>query len=148
MKHVSINGGFSLIEVLVAMLILAVALTGLARGITTALRTSKESEWQATAAWLAAGQVELLRAEESLPVGVTEGKGGAGLTDYRWKQTIAATSITGLRDVSVEVTHESVEKPLFELHTLLFELPFDSLTNRPSERNGTSKANRKGKNRS
>lgn len=136
--------GFSLIEVMVAVVILTVAVTGLAQGITSALRASKESEWQTTAAWLAAGQVELLRAEETFPAGVTEGDGAGGLKNFHWKQTITTTSISGLRDVTVEVTHKSTSKPLYELRTLLFEVPSDSLTNRPSERLEKS---RKGKNR-
>lgn len=132
-------------EVMVAMVILAVALTGLTRGITAALRTSKEAEWQATAAWLAAGQIELLRTKESYPIGVTEGQGSGLLSIYRWKQTIASTPITGLRDVTVEVRHSAINQPIYELRTLLFEVPSDSLTNRPSERigNGRNRKNRK-----
>ena len=138
------ESGFSLIEVMVAVVILTVAVTGLAQGITSALRASKESEWQTTAAWLASGQVELLRAEETFPAGVTEGDGAGGLKNFHWKQTITTTSISGLRDVTVEVSHKSTSKPLYELRTLLFEVPSDSLTNRPSERLEKS---RKGKNR-
>lgn len=134
--------GFSLMEVMVAMVILAVALTGLTRGMTAALRTSKEAEWQATAAWLAAGQIELLRTEASFPIGVVEGQGAGILSSYRWKQTIASTPIAGLRDVSVEIRHAALDQPLYELRTLLFEVPSDSLTNRPSERNGNER-NRK-----
>lgn len=131
--------GFSLMEVMVAMVILAVALTGLTRGITAALRTSKEAEWQTTAAWLAAGQIELLRTEESYPIGVTEGQGSGRLSTYRWKQTIASTPISGLRDVTVEVRHAALSQPLYELRTLLFEVPSDSLTNRPSEKRGSGR---------
>ena len=138
------ENGFSLIEVMVAVVILVVAVTGLAQGITTALRASKESEWQTAAAWLAAGQMELLRATETYPAGVTEGDGAAGLKPFHWRQTITTTSVTGLREVTVEVTHKSSSKPLYELRTLLFEVPSDSLTNRPSER---QEKTRKGKDR-
>ena len=138
--------GFSLMEVMVAMVILAVALTGLTRGITAALRTSKEAEWQATAAWLAAGQIEQLRAEESYPLGVSEGHGAGLLSSDHWKQSITSTPISGLREVAVEVRHSGLNQPLYELRTLLFEVPSDSLTNRPSERIGNrrSRKNREG----
>ena len=46
--------GFSLVEVMVAVLILGVALAGLTEGITTALSSNKESELQTTAALIAA----------------------------------------------------------------------------------------------
>jgi len=55
--------GFSLIEVMCAVAILGVALVGLTQGITTALGSNKESELQTTAALLAAGRIETLRAE-------------------------------------------------------------------------------------
>src|SRR3954453_14697321 len=46
--------GFSLIEVMVAVLILGVAVAGMVQGITAALSSSKESELQTTAALIAA----------------------------------------------------------------------------------------------
>ena len=44
--------GFSLIEVMCAILILGIALVGLTQGLTTALSSSKESEQQTMAALL------------------------------------------------------------------------------------------------
>src|SRR5207253_6136217 len=55
--------GFSLVEVMIAILILGIALAGMVHGLTTALASSKESELQTNAALLAAAQVESLRAE-------------------------------------------------------------------------------------
>ena len=54
---------FSLVEVLCAMLILSVALVGMTAGLATALGSSKESELQTSAALIAAGRIETLRAE-------------------------------------------------------------------------------------
>ena len=121
---------FSLVEVMVAVLILGVSVTGLVQGITTALRSTKDSELQASAAFLAAGQIEQLRAEGFQADGVTEGKGPTGLAAYRWKQTISSTDILGLHEITVEVLHASSSKPIYELRTLLFDPPADSLTNR------------------
>lgn len=141
MNRLSSKAGFSLIEVMVAMVILAVALTGLTRGLATALKSSKEAEWQAAAAFLAAGQIELLRTEDTYVDGVTEGQGIGGLAAYRWKQTVTATPIQGLHEVAVEVRHSAVNQPLYELRTLLFEVPFGSVTNRPTD-GRSSKRNR------
>jgi len=47
--------GFSLVEVMCAILILGVALAGLTEAISTALSSNKESELQSTAAMIAAG---------------------------------------------------------------------------------------------
>ena len=115
------NSGFSLIEVMVAILILGIALAGLTHGITTALASSKESEWQTTAALFAAGQIETLRAEGGLEDGETDGDCGAGLEAYHWKQTIAGTDIDGLHDVTVVVENAPSGQEIYELKTLLFE---------------------------
>src|SRR5213595_2971370 len=67
------NAGFSLVEVMCAILILGIGLVGLTQGITAALRSSKETEVQTAAAFIAAGQIETLRADGIITDGVTEG---------------------------------------------------------------------------
>lgn len=121
MKSPAASAGFSLIEVMVAILILGVALAGLTTGITTALATSKESERQTTAALLAAGQIETLRAAGELEDGETAGDWGTGLEHYRWAQTISSTSIAGLHEVVVAVQRTPDPRAIYELKTMLFE---------------------------
>lgn len=123
MKTRGQNAGFSLVEVLCAILILGIALVGLTQGITTALHSSKESELQTAAALLAAGQIETLRAEGYLTERTTEGEGGEGLSLYRWKQSITGTSIDGLFDVVVAVENAQTGTAIYELRTMLFEPP-------------------------
>lgn len=115
------NAGFSLIEVMVAVLILGIALAGLTRGIATALASSKESERQTTAALFASGKIETLRAAGGLENGDTSGDCGTSLPLYRWKQTVADTDITGLHEVTVTVENAGTGELIFELKTLLFE---------------------------
>jgi len=119
-------GAFTLIEIMVAIVILAIALTGLTQGITTALASSKESELQASAALFASGQIELLRAEGDLADGSDEGDCGATLPLYRWKQTISPTDIDGLHEVDVTVENAQTGAEIYELKTLLFEIPADA----------------------
>src|SRR5438309_11863420 len=95
------NAGFSLVEVMIAVVILSVALISLTQGITTALASSKESELQTTAALFAAGQIELLRAGQNWVDGTENGDCGAVLPLYRWKQTVKPTGTDGLHDVDV-----------------------------------------------
>jgi len=121
------NAGFSLIEVMVAILILGIALAGLTHGITTALDSSKQSEQQATAALYAAGMIETLRAETGLQNGETEGDCGAGLEAYHWKQVISDADVEGLHDVDVVIENAQNQQQIFELKTLLFE-PASSAT--------------------
>ena len=120
------NSGFSLVEVMCAILILGVALAGLTQGVTTALTSSKESELQTTAALYAAGLIETLRAEDYLSDGVTEGDCGEGLSLYQWKESISSVGIDGLHQVEVVIENANTGQQIYVLQTLLFQSPEDS----------------------
>lgn len=122
-EHDRKGSGFSLVEVMIAILILGIAVAGLAQGITTALGSSKESELQATAALFAAGVIEQLRAEGGLVIGENEGSCGSGMELYRWTQVIRPTRLEGLFEVSVTVEDTRNGRSIYELQTLLFEVP-------------------------
>jgi len=133
------RAAFTLVEVMVSIVILGIAVAGLTQGITTALASTKESELQATAALFAAGQIELLRAEGGLLDGSTQGDCGTTLPRYRWKETITPTDIDGLHEVSVVVQDAQTSAEIYELKTLLFELPDDSSSkSKPTKRKGKS----------
>jgi hypothetical protein len=106
-----------------AILILGVALVGLTQGLTTALRASKDSEQQTAAALIAAGQVELLRAEGYLVAEESAGESGTGAGAYRWKQSVSTTRIEGLHEVRVVVESGNPGVAIYELRTLLFDPP-------------------------
>jgi prepilin-type N-terminal cleavage/methylation domain-containing protein len=137
------NLGFSLIEVMCAILILGVALAGLTQGVTTALTSSKESELQTTASLFAAGLIESLRAEGYLSDGVTEGDCGEGLSLYRWQQSVTSAGIDGLHQVDVVVENAKTGRSIYELQTLLFQPPLDSAGG-SSRRSNESGARRRG----
>ena len=130
------SAGFSLIEVMLAILILGIALVGLTQGITTALGSGKESELQTTAALFAAGQMEKVRAEGGITDGTTDGDCGADLPLYRWKQSVNGTDIEGLHEVDVAVESVRSGKAIYELRTLLFERPISSSEKKPSPKKG------------
>jgi type IV pilus modification protein PilV len=120
--------GFSLVEVMCAILILGIGLAGMTHGITTALSSSKESELQTTAALLAAGRIEALRAEGFLVEGVLDGTYSGSLSLYRWKETVASTSIDGLYEITVTIDQTETGRPIYQLQTLLFDPPLSSST--------------------
>jgi type II secretory pathway pseudopilin PulG len=115
---------------MVALLVLGVAITGLSQGIVLSLRSAKDSELQTTAAFLAAGQIELIRADGFLKARVSEGQGSGALSPYAWTETVTETPIPGLFEVAVAVRRDPSPGALYELRTLLFEPPAGSLTNR------------------
>jgi Tfp pilus assembly protein PilV len=106
-----------------AVAILGVSLVGLTQGITAALKSSKESEVQTTAALIAAGRIETLRAEGFIIEGETEGTCEGGLDLYEWRESITTTDIDGLYDVQVAVDNSKTGKTVYELQTLLFDPP-------------------------
>jgi prepilin-type N-terminal cleavage/methylation domain-containing protein len=122
------QSGFSLVEVICAISILAIAVVGLTEGITLALQSNKESELQSTAALYAAGLIETLRAEGDITDRDQDGDCGEGLALYRWKQSISPTGIDGLHHVKVVIENAKTEKLIYELETLLFEAPEDTAT--------------------
>lgn len=115
------NSGFSLVEVMCAILILGVALAGLTQGISTAIGSSKESEVQTTAALLAAEQIDTLRADKTLTDGETDGDCSTNLPAYHWRQLITTTDINGLHEVKVSIESTNSGRVIFELRTLLFD---------------------------
>jgi len=115
-------------------MILGIALVGLTQGITTALSSSKESELQTTAALIAAGKIEMLRADGYVLDGTTEGEGGEGLSLYRWKRSVTSTSVDGLHEVSVVVEDSKTGTTIYELRTLLFDPPSYSSSDGSSDR--------------
>ena len=145
MKATRRNSGFSLVEVLCAILVLGIGLAGLTQAVSTALTSNKESELQTTAALFAAGIIEQLRADGFITDGVTEGDCGESLTLYRWKQSITPAGLEGLHDVTVLVENAKTGQAIYELRTLLFEAPMDYNTTgngRPSDA-GTRRRDRR-----
>jgi prepilin-type N-terminal cleavage/methylation domain-containing protein len=117
------HAGFSLVEVLCAILILGVALVALTQGITAALGSGRESELQTTAALLASGRIEALRAEWYLKDGETEGDCGGSLAGCRWRQSVTPGPLPGLHEVSVAIEDARSGQAIYGLRTLLFEPP-------------------------
>jgi len=139
MKH---NAGFSLMEVMCAIMILGIGVVGITLGITTALSSNKEAELQTNAALLAAGQIETLRAEGYLIEGEDEGE-YEDLPAYSWQQSITTTTIEGLYDVKVTVLHAATGAAVYELRTLLFDPPYLPETVEPTETNRTNPRSRR-----
>jgi prepilin-type N-terminal cleavage/methylation domain-containing protein len=122
------QGGFSLIEVLCAILIMGVALVALTRGMTTALGSTKDSEVQTTVVALAAGQLETLRASAVLTDDTTEGDFGDSFPKYKWAQTVSPSDLDGLHQVEVVVQDARSGATLYKLTTLLFDTDYPSST--------------------
>ena len=123
MRH---HGGFSLIEVMCAILIMGVALVALTHGLTTALASTKDSEVQTTVVSLAAGQMEMLRAGGVLTDDTTDGDFGESFPKYKWLQTVGPSDVDGLHQVEIAVQDAKSGATLYKLTTLLFDSDYPS----------------------
>ena len=124
-RAVRASGGFSLVEVLCALVVLGVGVVGVTEGITGALHSSKEAEVHTTAALLASGRIELLRAEGFFTSGETEGTFGDDFPQYHWRETITGTNPPGLHEVVVAIERGAAREKVLELRTLLFKQPLE-----------------------
>jgi prepilin-type N-terminal cleavage/methylation domain-containing protein len=120
------NAGFSLIEIMCAILIMGVALVALTRGLTTAMGSTKDSEMETTVVSLAAGQLETLRAGGVLTDDTTEGDFGDGFPQYKWLQSVSPGELDGLHAVEVSVISTKTGATLYKLSTLLFDQDYPS----------------------
>jgi prepilin-type N-terminal cleavage/methylation domain-containing protein len=114
---------FSLIEVMVAVVILGVSLVGLVHGITVALSSGKEAEIQSQAALLAASQIESLRADGIYVEGETTGEFDDDLSIYSYRQNIEAREPEGLYEITVAIEKSDSGEQIYELKTMLFDPP-------------------------
>ena len=138
------NAGFTLIEVMCAILILGIALIGLTQGINIALISSKESELQTTAALFAASRIEMIRADGLFSDGEKDGDCGDDLPLFQWKQSITPSSVAGLHEVTVTVENAKSGVAVYELHTMLFD-PTDSAFEDTGKKKDTDKSKEKKK---
>jgi general secretion pathway protein I len=141
------HGGFTLIEVMCAILIMGVALVALTRGLTTALGSTKDSEVQTTVVALAAGQIETLRASAVLTDETTDGDFGDSFPKYKWEQTVAPSDVEGLHQVDVVVQDSESGATLYKLTTLLFDSDYPSTSAEEAKQKARDQEKAKKRNR-
>lgn len=87
MNDKSAQSGFSLVETLVALAIIALALPAFYRTVANAYRASAASQLQDTALQLARSQLDKAIADENLKPGIMEGMGDNGIG---WRLSVAS----------------------------------------------------------
>ncbi len=80
--------GFTLIEVLVALAVIALALTALGMSGMRAVDTQREIEQRSLALWLADNRLAEARLEQSLQSGVIRGREDLGGRQWQWQRSV------------------------------------------------------------
>lgn len=96
--------GFTLLEVLIALLVLSLVLVALVRSVGQEAQALAMQREATLAQWLAANRLAELRLEGRLPTdGRASGRARMGGRDWRWQLQARATDVQGLLQVEVRV---------------------------------------------
>jgi general secretion pathway protein I len=97
-------GGFTLVEILVALAVLAIALTATARSLGAAIDTTAALRDRTLARWVAEDRLAQLELSREWPdLDVKEGDADMGGRAFHWRQETGVTPAARMRRVEVSV---------------------------------------------
>ncbi|MBS0348925.1 MAG: type II secretion system minor pseudopilin GspI [Proteobacteria bacterium] len=104
-------GGFTLLETLVALAILAIALTAAFRAMGVTAQSSAELRERLIGDWIAENRLAELRATQAWPnAGSNEGSAEQAGRNYRWREEVKNTANPLFRRVDVSVFSEASDQ--------------------------------------
>jgi general secretion pathway protein I len=102
--------GFTLIEVLVALVVVALGVAALMSSMLSAANSTERLRDRAYAEWVAANRIVEVRVASEFPsLGRSEGIVRMADRDWDWRQDVRATSIEGLVQIVVDVRPRGAE---------------------------------------
>lgn len=105
--------GFTLLECLVALAILAVALTAALRALGSSAHSTANLREHTLASWVAQNRLAELRATGAFPpLGASDGEAQQAGRSYRWRETVERTPNPLFRRVKVRVFEPGSDRPL------------------------------------
>ncbi|MDP3635855.1 MAG: type II secretion system minor pseudopilin GspI [Azonexus sp.] len=120
------NRGFTLLEVLIALSILAIALTSAFRAMGASARTAGDLRDRTLADWVADNRLAELRASKSFPPpGNAEGVSIQAGKRFRWREQISESANPQMRSVNIRVysADEGPDTVVSSLSGLLVRAP-------------------------
>ena len=116
------SAGFSLVEMVVALMIFSVSVVAVIEVFTLCLRATGTSLNHTRAVFLAQGLIEEAASEGTMMAGEESGEFGDGFPGATWTQEITESDTAGLYEVRVTVAwEERGTERTFELSTLAAE---------------------------
>ncbi len=103
--------GFTVLEVMVALLIIAISLGGAIYTVGQAASNEKIIEDQTFARWVAMNHIAEEKIKRSFPkIGVSSGTEKMARREWKWEQQTLKTEIKNVRRIEVSVWQEGYEK--------------------------------------
>ena len=110
------SAGFTLLEALVALAILAIGLSAAMRAIGVATQSTAELRQRQLAEWVAQNRLAEIRALHLFPdTGADEGRVDQGGETFRWHIDVKPTPNATFRRVDIKVYSADVATPLAQL---------------------------------
>ena len=102
--------GFTLMEVMIAMAILAIALVAVFRSQSQSIAMLSEERFLTTASLLAQGKMADMERANPQDLGDANGDFGEDFPDYRWQVEVKDTALQYLKKIDVIVTNSKMAK--------------------------------------
>ncbi len=116
MRHVRHTRGFTLLEVMVALAIVALSLTTVAASMNQMIGSATTMQERTYASWIAQNKIAEMRLANVLPeVSTTSGDVEFGNTRWVWRAVVSETGIENFRRVDVTVSNEADD---YEIRTV------------------------------
>jgi general secretion pathway protein I len=98
--------GFTLLEVMVALIIVAFALTALTASMNQMIDAANTLRERTFASWIAQNKITEMRLANVMPdVNATSGDIEFGNTEWEWRAVVSETGIENFRRIDVSVSH-------------------------------------------
>jgi general secretion pathway protein I len=116
--------GFTLIEIMIALIILSVALAAAGRAASVATDSSRAARLRTLATWAAQNRIAELTAMNAVPaVGELTGKTAMGGSEFEWQQKTAETPNAAFRKIELRLTQPGSADALVTLTAYLVRPP-------------------------
>jgi len=98
--------GFTLLEVMVALIIVAFSLTALTASMNQMIDAANTLRERTFASWIAQNKITEMRLANLIPdVSATSGEIEFGNTEWEWRAVVSETGIENFRRIDVSVSH-------------------------------------------